>query len=78
MVILIHALKFHSMPADHDLNRHILVVAFRLSKTWLARMGVVAQRSEWQRVIDSGRNVREPLARSLFPEFDTCAYESRK
>lgn len=76
MVILIHALKFHLMTAEHAGDRQILVVAVRLSKTWLARMGVVMGQSEWQRVIQSGRTLREPLARSLFPEFQTLGYES--
>jgi hypothetical protein len=75
MVMLIHALKFHSMPAEHAGNREILVVAFRLSSTWLARMATVAGRGEWPRVIQSGRTVREPLARQLFPEFREVAYE---
>lgn len=78
MAILIHALKFYSMPAEHTGDREILVVAFRMSSSWLARMSVVVDRSEWRRVIHAGRDVRESLARTLFPEFNEISYELRK
>ncbi len=76
MLILIHGLKFHSIPAEHRGNRDILVVALRLSGSWLAKMGLIAGRGEWWRVVESGRTVRESLARQLFPEFREIAYES--
>lgn len=77
-MFLIHAMKFHTTPAEHAGNRVILVVACRLARSWVARMSVVRGVRECLRVIESGRTVREPLARQLFPEFREVAYGDRE
>lgn len=72
------AREWVAQPFWRALDRQVLVVAVpRIECGWRAYIGAVRgnnHREEYQRVMEQGATLPEPLARWLFPMFDAVPY----